>query len=226
MGKNKTTIVLSVILAIAVIAAIAFFILWNQSQSQVQQANLNFDITPAQMFANQFQILFQEHTYLLADLGRRSLTNTSSSSFNSTLTALNNNINQVGQLLTPIYGSNASEFISLWNIKTAQLINYSTSLKNNDPNALAYYNAAQSAYVPQVVAFWTSTANPYPVLSQELTQQLTSSTSGGVKAAIDDWYAGNYDQYYVDLAGALNSSDNYANIVSTAMIQQNPQLFQ
>lgn len=230
-NKNILTIILSIVLVAAIIFTI---VLYSSSQSQIANinsqisaANLNINSSASQ-FDSQFHELFLEHTYLLADTARRSLANSSASSasYNATLSALQTNINQVGTLLTPIYGANAQQFVNLWNQRTNLIINYTTSLKNGDPNAQAYYTAAQAAYVSQVAAFWTNTSNPYPLLSQEITQELTSSSSGGVKQSIDDWFAGNYIGYYQDLQNAFTSTGTYADTVAQAVITQNTQDFQ
>ena len=224
---QKSTMILSVALAVVVILAI---VLYASSQAQVaflnlqlQQDKLNINHS-ADIFDAKLHDLLQEHTFLLAGLARQALS--SSAAYNASLAQLQININEVGQLLTPIYGTNASQLVSLWNQKANIFINYSNSLKNNDSNALTYYNAAEAVYQPQVVAFWTSTNNPYPILSQTTAQQLVSANAADTKVAIDDWYAGNYPQYYKDLEVAYVQMGTYADTIANAIIQQNPQDFQ
>ncbi|MGA2130364.1 MAG: hypothetical protein ABSG05_01995 [Candidatus Pacearchaeota archaeon] len=232
MAKQKTTIILSIILVVAVIAAIIFYSqiasLKSQNanlQSQIQTAKTNAINGSADVFDANFHDLLQENSYLLADTARRSLSN-SSAAFNATLLALQNNINFVGNLLAPIYGSNSQQLVNLWNQKANIFINYSNSLKNNDPNALAYYNAAIAAYIPQAVTFWTTTQNPYPALSQTTATNFVTTSLSDTKATIDDWYAGNYNQYYTDLHTSYIDMGTYADVVAGAIIQQNPQDFQ
>jgi hypothetical protein len=233
--QNIAIIVLSTALVAALVVVIIAFS-YNASvqsksesqiadlQTQLQAANLNIN-SSASIFDARFHDLLQGHTYLLIDTARRSLAN-SSASYTATLSALQNNINAVGTLLTPIYGVNASLLVNLWNQKANIFINYSNSLKNNDPKAMTYYNAAVAAYVPQVVNFWTSTKNPYPVLDQAVATQLTSTHLTDVKAAIDAWYAGNYNLYYSNVDLANTEIGVYADVIAQSIIQQNPQDFQ
>jgi hypothetical protein len=222
MVKQQKTavIVLSILLAISIIAAIYIY---TSSQSQLQQANLNIS-SPASVFDAKLHDLLQEHTFLLTALTRQALSN--SAAYQSLYAALQNNIQEVGTLLTPVYGNNSQELVNLWNEKANIFINYSLSLKNNDPNALAYYTAAEATYQPQVVTFWTTTQNPYPVLSQTEAQQLVSQNNADLKTTIDDWNAGNYNQYYADLETTYNQAGTYADVIAQAIIQQNPQDFQ
>ena len=235
-NKNILTIILSVALVVAIIFVIIGFVDNSSSQSQVatlqtQNTNLQTQLqtvslnisNPANAFDTKLHDLLQEHTFLLAAVGRQAIN--SSASFNAVVGALQNNINEVGTLLIPIYGSNSSELVALWNQKANIYINYSNSLKNGDPNALAYYNAAEAVYQPQVVAFWTSTNNPYPILSQTTAQQLVSNNAADMKTTIDDWYAGNYVQYYQDLETAYVQAGVYADVIANGIIQQNPQDF-
>ena len=227
--KNKN--ILPIILVVALAAVIVIAIILNSSSqsqitnlnSQISAANLNINSSASQ-FDSQFSDLLQEHTYLLIDTARRSLSN-SSASFNATLAALQNNINQVGVLLTPIYGNNANQLVALWNLKANIFINYSTSLKNGDPNALSYYSAAEASYVPQVVQFWTSTNNPYPIIDSTTATNLVTTNAANIKAAIDAWYAGNYNLYYADVAAAYQQMGTYADVIANGIIQQNPQDF-
>jgi hypothetical protein len=228
-NKNVLTIILSVVLVAAIIVTI---VLYTSSQSQISNinsqlntANLNINSSASQ-FDSQFSGLLQEHAYLLTDMARRSLTSNSSASFNATLSALQTNINQVGALLQPIYGNNSQELVNLYNQKANVYINYTNSLRNGDPNAEAYYDAANAIYQQQFIAFWSNTNNPYPSLAQALTQQQASSTAGGVKRAIDDWYNGNYVAYYQDLQNAFTTAGIQSDTIAQAIIIQNPQDFQ
>jgi hypothetical protein len=191
-------------------------------QSQLQTANLNVS-TPAGLFDSEFHDLMQEHTFLLTETARRSTTSTS---FNASLGALQGNMEELASLLAPVYGSNSSELVSLWTTKANLFINYSTSLKNNDSNANTYYNAAVAAYIPQVVTFWTTTSNPYPVISSTIIQPLLTQQLADVKATIDAWNSGNYALYYADLEVAYNQMGDLADVMAQAIISQNPQLFQ
>ncbi len=245
MESNKiVTIVLSVILALVVIIAI---ILYSSSQSQVsnlnsqlqtsqsqitnlqsqlRQASLNVN-SSASIFDSDFHDLLQAHTFLLTETARRSPSNVASNAaFNASLAQLQHNINEVGALLTPIYGSNSQQLVNLWNQKANIFINYSTSVQNNDPNAMVYYNAAVASYIPQVVTFWTTTSNSYPILDQATAMQLATQHMTDVKTTIDAWLAGNYTLYYNDLEAAYFQIGTYADTIAQGIIQQNPQNFQ
>jgi hypothetical protein len=127
--------------------------------------------------------------------------------------------------LIPIYGANASELVSLWNLKASIFINYSQAVRNGNLNANNIYNSEIAAYIPQVVTFWTTTKNPYPVLSQATATQLSTQNQANVKAAIDAYNAGNYPLYYQDLDTAYVQMGLYADVIGQAIIQQNPQDF-
>jgi hypothetical protein len=222
MKQKSTILILSIALAVVVIVAIILYLSAQSNfNSQLQQTKLDTN-SSADVFNNRFNALLQEHSLLLIGTARRANT---SAAYNASLLALQNNINEVGQLLTPIYGANASQLVSLWNQKANIFINYSISVNNNDPNALVYYNAAEANYIPQVVAFWTSTQNPYPTLSQATATQLVTQNQANVKAAIDAWNAGNYPLYYQDLDTAYVQMGLYGDTIANAIIQQNPQDF-
>jgi hypothetical protein len=219
MKIQKSVCISYIALIVVVIIAITVII---SLDLQLKTSRLNINSSASQ-FDSKFHDLLQEHTFLLVGLARLSLT--SSPAYNASLAALQNNINEVGTLLTPIYGINASQLVSLWNQKTNIFINYTISLRNNDPNANTYYNAGAAIYLPQVVTFWTSTNNPYPVLNQQIAQQLTTQHLADVKATIDDWNAGNYPKYYSDLEVSYNEMGVYADVIANAIIQQNPNNF-
>ncbi len=236
MKNNKTTvIVLSVILALVV--AVAVF-LYASSQSQVnnlqsQNNNLNSQLraanlkinSSASIFDSKLHDLLQEHTFLLINTIRRSLD--SSASYNASLVALQNNINEVGTLLTPIYGAaGAQQLVTLWNQKANIFINYSLAVKNNDPNANAEFAGNASAYEQSVATFWTSTNNPYPVFTLTAIQPMVIAHMNDVKAAVDDWNVKDYPTYFKDLEIAYVQMGTYADTIAQGIIQQNPQNFQ
>jgi hypothetical protein len=232
MKTQKSTIILSIALVIVLVAAGYFYFAWNQSQSQVAKinsqlsaANLNIS-SPASIFDAKLHDLLQQHTFLLINTIRRSLD--SSSSYNASLLALQNNINEVGTLLTPIYGSaGAQQLVNLWNQKTNIFINYSMAVKNNDTNAQAEFAGNASAYEQQVAQFWidSTNSNPYPALNAQLMQQTVTAHMNDVKIAVDDWNAKNYPQYFNDLEIAYNQIGQYADIIAQGIINQNPQDF-
>jgi hypothetical protein len=228
--ENKNILPIILVVAIAAVIVVGI-VLYSSSQSQISNinsqlntANLNINSSASQ-FDSQFSDLLQQNTFLLIDTARRSLT-ANSSSFNATLGALQTNINQVGALLQPIYGNNSNQLVALWNLKANIYVNYSNSLRNGDPNAQAYYNAAEAAYQPQVVQFWTTTSNPYPVIDSATISELVSANAADIKSAIDAWYAGNYNLYYTEVATSYQDMGTYADVIANGIIQQNPQDFQ
>ncbi|MFZ1970994.1 MAG: hypothetical protein WAU65_02340 [Candidatus Nanoarchaeia archaeon] len=238
--NNGLVISLSIVLFLVVVVAV---ILYSSSQSQVvslnsqlqesqsqviglqsqlQSAKLNID-SSASVFDSNLHDLLQANAFLLTETARRAPTN---AAYNAVLSQLQTNNNQVAAILNPIYGSNSSELVNLWNVKANIFINYSQSLRNNDTNAMFYYNSALVAYVPQIVAFWQTTSNPYPVIDSATITSLVYQHLADIKAAIDDWNSGNYVAYYNDLDAAYLQMGTFADVMAQAIINQNPQSFQ
>lgn len=227
MKTQKLTIVLSVVLVLAIIFAV-YEIVQNQSlNSQItQQAeqNLNISLTNADRFDTQLHDLLQEHTFLLIDTLRRS-TGTNVAAYNASLIALQNNINEVGTLLIPIYGTNAQQLVNLWNQKTNILINYSISVKSGDPTASSTFASAASAYEVSCATFWSTNTNPYPQFDYNTMLQVVTTHVTDMKKALDDWNAGNYPTYFVDLEIAYNQMGVYADTIAQGIISQHPEDF-
>ena len=245
IGNKKVVIILSVVLVIAILASGYFYFELTQSQSKIStlnsqvtnlqsqitalqsessQNNLNVTLTKADIFDAKLHDLLQEHTFLLINTIRRSLD--SSASYNASLVALQNNINEVGTLLTPIYGTNAQQLVNLWNNKTAIFISYATAVKNNSPNANATWANASTAYEQSTAVFWASTNNPYPVFDQATMQGVITAHMNDVKAAVDSWNAKDYTSYFNNLEIAYNQMGSYADTIAQGIIQQHPEDFQ
>src|SRR5271157_5664890 len=99
MEERISIIILSSAIVIAIIFAIIFYSSWNQAQSQLQTANLNIN-NSASAFNSKLHNLFDQNVLLLIGSSRQSLD--SSVSANASLTALQDNIKDIGNLLTPI----------------------------------------------------------------------------------------------------------------------------
>jgi len=234
MKAQKVTIILSAALAVVVIFAV-YLLINFQSQaaqyqtqiqtlnSQISAANLNIN-GKADIFDAKLHDLLQEHTFLLINTIRRSLD--SSASYSASLIALQNNINEVGALLTPIYGSNASQLVNLWNTKTNIFINYSNAIKNNDPSANSTFASAAAAYTNSVGMFWASTNNPYPIFDQATMQQISTNNMNNVKTAVDYWNGKDYTDYFTALETAYIAMGQYADTIAQGIIQQHPEDFQ
>jgi len=231
------TIILSAILVIALLASGYFYFTLTKSQAQVttlqsqvttlqsqlSQGNLNITLTKADTFDAKLHDLLQEHTFLLINTIRRSLD--SSASYNASLVALQNNINEVGTLLTPIYGTNAQQLVSLWNNKTIIFITYSNNVKAGNANANVIFASAAQSYEASAATFWTSTNNPYPPFDYNTMLSLSADHMNDVKTAVDAWNAKDYPTYFTDLEVAYNQMGQYADVVAQGIINQNPNLF-
>jgi hypothetical protein len=240
MKTSKLTIILSVALAIVLAFAVYSFINSQSRASQIQSlnsqltasaaaqnlANLNITNTKADVFDAKLHDLLQEHTFLLINTIRRSLD--SSASYNASLVALQNNINEVGALLTPIYGTNAQQLVTLWNTKTMIFINYSIDIKNGNPQANSNFNTAIAAYEINIATFWQSAApsNPYPNFDYNTMLQVAIAHANNIKSAVDYWNVKDYTNYFVTLEVAYNQMGTYADIIAQGIITQNPTLFQ
>jgi hypothetical protein len=238
MASKTTTIILSAILVIALIASGYFYFTLTKSQSQVadltsqlntlkyqiSQGNLNITLTKADIFDAKLHDLLQEHTFLLVNTIRRSFD--SSASYNASLVALQNNINEVGQLLTPIYGTaNASQLVNLWNNKTNIFIAYSNAMKTGDSTANTVFASNAASYEQAVAAFWLSTANPYPIIGSDTILPMVTAHVNDVKAAVDVWNSKDYTTYFADLEVAYKQAGIYADTIAQGIINQNPTLF-
>jgi len=226
MKTSKGTIILSVVLVIALVA-VGYIYFTSQSQiatlnSQLQASNLNIN-GKADIFDGKLHDLLQEHTFLLINTVRRSLD--SSASYTASLVALQNNINQVGALLTPVYGVDSQQLVTLWNTKANIFLNYSTALKNNDPNANTAFNSAISAYEESIATFWANTNNPYPIFDKAAMKQMTTDHANNVKLAVDAWNAKDYPTYFSKLEIAYVQIGTYADTIANGIVQQHPELF-
>jgi hypothetical protein len=239
---QKSTIILSTALVVVLIAfGYYFFMIQSQvaglnsqistlnsqltnQQTQTTQGNLNITLTKADTFDARLHDLLQEHTFLLINTIRRSLD--SSASFNASLVALQNNINEVGTLLTPIYGSNASQLVNLWNNKTTLFLNYSNAVKSGDLSANATFASVSTTYEASAATFWATTQNPYPAFDYNTMLQMVTAHMNDVKAAVDAWNSKDYPTYFNDLEIAYNQMGQYADTIAQGIIIQNPQDFQ
>jgi hypothetical protein len=190
--------------------------------TQLSKANMNIN-GKADVFDAKLHDLLQEHTFLLINTIRRSLD--SSASYSASLVALQNNINEVGAILTPIYGNNASQLVALWNTKTNIFINYSNSIKNSDPTATTTFNAAAATYEQSAATFWASTNNPYPTFDFTTMKQLVTTHMNNVKTAVDYWNAKDYTNYFIALETAYNAQGSYADVIAQGIITQHPEDF-
>jgi len=222
---KTSTIILSVILFIAIVLAVIFYSYWNQTQSQIQVVNLNIS-SSANIFDSQLHDLFDQNVLLLIGSTRRSLD--SSIATNASITALQNNINEVGNLLTPIYGYNTSQqLVNLWNSKfTNVFLNYSIELKNNNSNANADFNTNAAIYEKASIGFWSNSSNSFPDFNPVTIQNLVSAQLMDVKVAIDAWNYGNYTNYYANQNLAYGVTGTFADTIAQGIIQQNSQDFQ
>ncbi len=253
MGAAKATRVLQVlILAILIVALAVLAYFYNQSQIQVTksqsqisdltaqisrlntqvanlqtqtlQNDLNVSLTKADQFDSHLHDLLQEHTFLLIYTTRRSLD--SSASYNASLVALQNNVNEVGALLTTIYGANvAQQFVSLWNNKTNIFLTYANNVKNNVSKANIIFNTAALDYEASVAQFWANNNNPYPVFDYDTMLQLVTANVNDVKSAVDAWNSKNYNAYFVEEDAAYTQVGIYADMIAQGIINQNPNLF-
>ncbi|HTZ41914.1 MAG TPA: hypothetical protein VMC07_01760, partial [Candidatus Omnitrophota bacterium] len=189
---------------------------------QLQNENLNIN-SKASVFDTKLHDLLQEHTFLLINTIRRSLD--SSASYNASLVALKNNINEVGALLFTIYGKDSSQLVNLWNTKTAIFINYSNAVKINDYRANSTFNAAASAYENNVASFWSSNQNAYPILDYSTMLGMATDHMNDVKSAVDAWNTKNYALYFTDLETAYNQMGAYADTIANGIISQHSDLF-
>jgi hypothetical protein len=234
MAKTLT-IILSAILVIA-LAATGYIYFTSHSQitnlqsqitnlqSQIAQGNLNITLTKADTFDARLHDLLQEHTFLLINTIRRSFD--SSASYNASLVALQNNINEVGTLLTPIYGTNAQQLVGLWNNKTMIFIAYSNDMKSGNPNANTNFASAAQAYEAAVATFWASTNNPYPTFDYNTMLSMSTVHINDVKAAVDSWNAKDYPTYFANLEVAYDQMGQYADVIAQGIINQHTELFQ
>jgi hypothetical protein len=243
-AKNKNvTIVLSVILVIALAASGYFYFSLTQSQSQVanlnnQVSNLQSQVATWQAAANASDLninskasifdaklhdLLQEHTFLLINTVRRSLD--ASASYPASLVALQNNINQVGVLLQPVYGSDSQQLVNLWNQKVNIFLNYSASVKGGDPNANANFASSAATYEDSVATFWSSTNNAYPVFDHDLMKKIITTHMNNIKMAVDAWNAKDYTSYFNDLEASYVQMGAYSDTIATGIIQQHPEKF-
>ena len=235
MKTQKSTIVWLVAL-VAALVVLGYFIFQTSSlQTQINDLktqvsasalnlnDLNITLTNADRFSSKLHDLLQEHTFLLIDTIRRS-TNPAAS-YPDSLTALQNNINEVGTLLTPIYGTNSQQLVNLWNTKVNIFLNYSTAVKNSDPNANTQFASDAAGYEEAVATFWASTNNPYPTFDKATMKQYTTNNMNNVKAAVDAWNAKDYPGYFSDLHTAYTQMGTYADVISQGIISQNQNYF-
>jgi len=230
MKMQKGMIIVSVLLVLSLVAAGYFYFSLTQSQSQisdlqsqVQTASLNVN-SKADIFDGKLHDLLQEHTFLLINTVRRSLDG--SASYNASMVALQNNINEVGTLLTPVYGTNSQQLVTLWNTKASIFINYSNDIKNANPAANTNFATAAAAYEEAMGVFWSSTNNAYPVFDKATMKQYTTDHLTATKAAIDAWNAKDYTGYFNKLEVAYVQMGTYADVIGQGIVSQHPELFQ
>ena len=222
-------------LVVSVILVGYFALQVNSLKSQISILNSNaapintrgkLDINgKADVFDSKFHDLLQEHTFLLINTARRSLD--SSASYNDSLIALNNNVNEVTAQIGSLYGNDVGDqFKNLWNRKVNIFLNYTGAVKANDPTANSAFATAAAQYEEDKATFWSNANKALPNLDKAIMKQYVTAHINNIKVAIDYWNAKDYPNYFNSLHTAYVQIGSYADILVQGMIDQNPDKFE
>jgi hypothetical protein len=220
MQHQKRVIVLSIALAITLVFLVYFIIMTEHFSYLYSQGNLDV-LDKASSYDSNIHDLLQEHTFLLVDLARRSLT--SSASVNDSYNALQINLNEIAAQISAVYGPQvANKFLSLWRFKINSFISYANALKNRDPTADSVFEADMSNYEEESSAFWSDLI---PSLTKSQMQQLVTQHVDNMKSTIDYWNTEDYPDYFSKLHDSYTQMGIYADTIAQAIINQNPNYF-
>ena len=210
-----------VIIGVCVIIISSLIFMLVQTRNQLKQVKLSIN-TPASIFQSKFHNLMQEHAFFLIDASRRSLGN-NIAAYKASLVALKDNINQIRELLIPLFGTNNTDtLIDLWDSITTIFINYGTAIKNGDLKANAAFDLDIKNYEKKVATFWSTGGGiipAYSAISYNEMLKLVTQNINYEKAAIDSWRIGNYTDYYNFLTKSYLSVGLYADVLAKSIIR-------
>ncbi len=192
----------------------------NNLEAQVREHTLGFT-DKANIYDTAFHDLLQEHTFLLINTARRSFD--SAASFDDSYKALQANIKEVAAQISSVYGTDsANSFSTLWNSKINNFIAYTDAKRNNDPAADSKFESDMAEY-EEKSANWWSKLNPE--IDKATVKQSITDHVNNAKAAIDFWAAKDYLHYFYKLHDSYVQIGEYADIITTGIIKQHPELF-
>jgi hypothetical protein len=220
MKEVKIAIISLVALAISLAFLIYFIIISIHLNSVAIESNLNI-YSKASAFDSKIHDLMQEHTFLMVMTATRSLNG--SASFNASYEALDINVKEISAQIANIYGtSTANQYLTLQIDKINDFLNYTLSVRNGISNANSIFVVNMNNDEQAIASFWSNTTG----LDESQIKELIAERVNDEKMAVDNWYKGDYTNYFGKLHDAYNNMGIYADIISAAIIKQNPAIFQ
>jgi hypothetical protein len=169
----------------------------------------------------QLDLLFGEHTMLVAKQAVAASNHTDE--YSGYLTLLASNANSLDTVMRSAYGNgSASQFAQAWGIQNGYLVDYTIGVvTHNDAKSNGAMSGLVNGFTPQFAQLLTSLAQ----LPVESVTQLEAAQLADFKAIIDDETAQSYAKLYADVRTAYVHSALIGNMLAVRMAQQFPDKF-
>lgn len=165
--------------------------------------------------------LQQEHVSLAADATRAGFDGTES--FEPAAGALDQNSRDLQTAVASVYGEDAGEtFYDIWNSHIGFFVDYTVAAKAGDKDGMDQAVQNLGGYVDAISTFF-SDANPN--LPKDAVAQLVGEHVTLLKAAVDNYGAGDIEASFAKEREARTQIGTIANAISGAIVKQNPDQF-
>jgi hypothetical protein len=220
MKETKVVIISLVALSITLAFLIYFIIISVRLDAIAVQSNLNI-YSNANIYDTKFHDLMQENVFLMIMTGTRSLN--SSAALNANYNALETNVREIAAQIANVYGTDvANQYIALQNNKINDFLNYTIAIRNGDLSADSVFAININNDEDAIASFWSNSTG----LNSQVVKQLILERVNDEKGAMNYWYQEDYTDYFVELHNAYTNMGTYSDVIATAIIKQNPGLFQ
>lgn len=165
--------------------------------------------------------LQQEHVSLAAAATRAGFDG--SAGFQPAAGALDNNSKELASAVASVYGQEAGDtFYEIWNSHIGFFVDYTVAAKAGDMAGMDKAVQNLNGYVDGISTFF-SEANPN--LPKDAVAQLVGEHVGLLKAAVDNYGAGDINASYEKEREARAQISNIASAIAGAIVKQNPDKF-
>ncbi len=222
---SMSTIVISAVIALLAGAGIGYGI-GNMAGDDHTNVASNSEMTPmTDTKAADLRVLLnglqQEHVSLASAATRAGFDG--SANFKPAAMSLDNNSKDLQAAVASVYGEEAGQtFYDIWNSHIGFFVDYTVAAKGGDTAGMEKAVQNLNGYVDGISTFF-SEANPN--LPKDAVAQLVGEHVGLLKAAVDNYGAGNIDASYAKEREARTQISNIAGAIAGAIVKQNPDKF-
>lgn len=165
--------------------------------------------------------LEQEHVALATDATRAGFDGTAS--FKPAAGSLDQNSHDIANAIGSVYGKDAADkFYQIWNSHIGFFVDYTVAAKTGDKAGMSKAVQNLNGYVEAISTFF-SEANPN--LPKDAVASLITTHVGLLKAAVDDYGAGDIAGSFAKEREARSQIGTIADTISGAIVKQSPNKF-